>query len=175
MNSIASCVERYITRPARKNDDLIENSHVTFEEFQALIDQGAMSFYWNRVMEEGRQERYGFRKSLPKIFLNILSGNNALYNNPESIQPENVLGTNTLWIGIYAEESVREERLIRRSPDLVRDKPEEVSYRLRDLAEFMKPYVHIVVNNFGDNERNAPLNFLQLVQEVYNYENNNSR
>ena len=43
--------KRIITRPRRKNDDLIENMFVTPRRFDDLIARGAVSLHWERELE----------------------------------------------------------------------------------------------------------------------------
>ena len=69
---------RYITRPQRQGDDLIENIHITKEEFEQKLKAGEIDPAWTRELENGRLEQYGFVPIEPgDNRLRIYSGNNA--------------------------------------------------------------------------------------------------
>ncbi|MBU1018189.1 hypothetical protein KKA33_04140 [Patescibacteria group bacterium] len=116
---------RYITRPKRGQNNTAENTHLNNDEFQTKIDTGNIGLHWVRRMEGDRRERYGFHQTATDKLV-VYSGNNALYNNPDSIKPKGAL-RNTLMLGIYAPDDIRESRLRQRSPDLFKDKPEEAA------------------------------------------------
>lgn len=139
--------KRVITRPQRANDNLVENQFVTADEFEALVQSGEIGMHWIRKMEEGREERYGFL-GIDKHRVPVFSGNNAIVDNKESVVPSDLL-EKSLIVAIYCPDDVRDERMQQRSPDLVREKPQEVSYRLSDRSINMYPEAHVVVKNFG--------------------------
>lgn len=162
-----SIPKRVITRPQRQNDNLVENSFATPEEFLKMIDNGEIDMHWVRKMEGDRTERYGFFRA-PEGTLPIYSANNAIANNSESIFPQELLGK-SLVIAIYAPEDIRRERLIQRSPDLVNQKPEEVAYRLSDRAANMYPNAHIIIKNFGrfqESSKSDIVSLIRLITEV---------
>jgi ribose 1,5-bisphosphokinase PhnN len=152
---------RYLTRPARGSDSATENIHVSVEEFEACVQRAVICLRWIRPMEGNRTEHYGFRAPARGI-LPVYSGNNALYANAASVQPAGVL-RNALFVGIYAPDRVREERLRKRSPDL---SPAEVAYRLADKSENMIPQVHVVAENHGALENVSPREVVTLVMAV---------
>ncbi len=115
-------------------------------------------------MEGDREERYGFHCT-PSNRLAVYSGNNALYDNLDSIEPRRAL-QNTLMLGIYAPDDVRAARLQYRSPDLFTDHPDEVAYRLQDSSDNMLPYIHVVVNNHGELEPNVPTEVIRLIELI---------
>ncbi len=147
LNTVFQIPKRVITRPQRANDDLVENQFVSTDEFNALVQRGEIGMHWVRKMEEGREEQYGFldvdRNKIP-----VFSGNNAIINNRESVVPQDLL-EKSLVIAVYSPDSLREERMRQRSPDLVREKPQEASHRLADRAINMYPDAHVVIKNFG--------------------------
>ncbi len=138
---------RYLTRPPRGSDNAIENLHVSVEEFEAHVQRGTIGLRWIRPMEGDRREHYGFRTPSPAV-LPVYSGNNALYTNATSVLPAGIL-CHALFVGVYAPDRVRKERLRKRSPDL---SPAEVAYRLSDRSETMLPHVHVVVENHASFE-----------------------
>jgi len=160
-SSKVKVAQRYITRPQRLNDDVIENKFVTAEEFDEHIAQGIINFSWSRKMEGTRVERYGF--SIIQNKLTVLSGNNALYANRESIAPAGILEKDTLWIGVYAPDVVRIDRMMRRSPDL---SEEEMRYRLGDSGELVKPEVHLILRNYDYEMKRSSKDFEDLVNVI---------
>lgn len=159
---------RYITRPKRGKDNTVENAHVTEGEFQKKVDAAEIILHWIRQMEEGREERYGFH-AVPVGKFPIYSGNNALYNNFGSVQPTELL-KHAVFVGVYAPDEIRKHRLISRSPDLLKDCPEEVEYRLGDSAENMLPHVHLVIENHGAFESLVEKEAVQLIKEIISNE-----
>jgi len=153
---------RYITRPKRGKDNTIENTHLDGDEFQDKVDAGDIGLHWVRRMEGDREERYGFHQT-DTDRLAVYSGNNALYNNPNSINPKGVL-ENTLILGVHAPDNVRKDRLMQRSPDLFRDQPDEAAYRLQDSSDNILPHVHAVVDNHGELEANATAEIVELIE-----------
>lgn len=156
--------KRCITRPQRKNDNLVENMFLTPEELTAAQDEGKLAFSWVRHMENGRTEQYGFFKPQDGA-LPVYSGNNALYEHPEDITPSGALEP-MLFVGIYAPDEVREERLKERSPDLFRDKPDEVKYRLGDSSKNMLGHVGIVIDKHGHTSRQSEKDVLVFLERL---------
>lgn len=156
--------KRYITRPQRAKDNIVENAFVTPEEFQAKAEGGEIGLYWIRKMEGDREERYGFHRTVGDA-IPVYSGNNALYNNPESVRPEDML-KNALMLGVYAPDEVRKERLVSRSPDLLKDRPEEVAYRLGDSSENMLPHIHVLLDNHGQHEQVSRADVMRLIERI---------
>jgi len=157
--------KRFLTRPPRANDDFTENGHLTPDQFSDGIDSGEIAVYWTRNMEGDRTERYGFVPTSPEDgVVTVLSGNNALYNNRVSINPDGVLDDETVWVGVYASVETLIARLEARSPDMVSDRPGEFAYRISDLPENVLPHVDFVVNTDGEfGDGRGPDDFRQLV------------
>ncbi len=164
MQGIIQIPKRYITRAQRGNDNIVENAFVTTDEFQAKVERGDIGLHWVRKMEGDRKELYGFHQPTQDV-LPVYSGNNALYNNPDSVRPEGIL-RNSLMVGIYAPDDVRRDRLVSRSPDLLRDRPDEVEYRLGDSSENMLPHIDVLVNNYGQNEQVTKSEVMRLVERI---------
>lgn len=139
--------KRVITRPQRENDNLVENQFVTTEEFDRMVQSGEIRMHWVRKMEGNREERYGFL-NIDQNRIPVYSGNNAIINNRGSVDPSDLLD-HSLIIAIYSPDDLRTERMQERSPDLIKNKPQEVNYRLSDRAINMYPDAHLVVKNFG--------------------------
>lgn len=116
-------------------------------------------------MEGGREERYGFRKVLGER-LPVYSGNNALYDNANSVRPEGAT-SNSLFLGVYAPDEIRKQRLLARSPDLLKDNPAEVEYRLGDSSDNILSHIHLVVDNYGDLMEIATVEVVQLIEFIH--------
>ena len=95
----------------------------------------------------------------------VYSGNNGLLYNKDTVYPRRILDT-LIFVGIYAPDAVRKERLFIRSPDLVQERFEELEYRLEDSSEKMIKHVHCVVNNYGPYSFNAGQDFLELLRRM---------
>lgn len=132
---------RYITRPKRKNDDLVENCPIPLEEFHNLVKNGKIDVWWKRPMEGRRVENYGFKASAPSEKLRIYSANNAIMRDTgahlEALGEYKVLA-------IKADHEVRVERLSKRSPDLG---IKEVEYRLGDDGSDVIEKADFVIDN----------------------------
>jgi len=147
LGSVFQIPKRVITRPQRANDNLTENQFATLDEFKEMVQCGDIGLHWVRKMEGDREEKYGFL-STEKNKIPIFSANNAIINNKKSVMPPDLL-EHSLVIAVYSPDDLREERMQHRSPDLIKDKPKEVKYRLGDRAINMYPEAHLVVKNFG--------------------------
>jgi ribose 1,5-bisphosphokinase PhnN len=151
---------RYITRPPRGSDNLVENVHLSPEQFDAGVRNGAIGLRWVRHLEAGRVVRYGFGPPLAGA-VPVYSANNAIYAGSSEVRPEGAL-THALLIGVYTPDAIRAERLRRRSPDLW-SRPGEVDNRLADRASNIEPHVHLVIADHDELEAVAPLEIVSLV------------
>lgn len=156
---------RYTTRQMRQNDSLGENSYVSESEFIKMVQDLRINFYWKKRMDSEREEMFGFAPP-PQGTLPVYSGNNGLLYNRESIYPEGILDAIFL-IGIYAPDELRKERLLSRSPDLAKDKPEELRYRIMDASEDMLSHVHVVINNYGPYLKNSGPEIIKLIGKIW--------
>jgi len=152
---------RYVTRTPRGGDNLVENVHVTTEEFAARVASGAIALHWTRRMEGGREVRYGFAPSRPGA-LPVLSANNAILAPDAALTPVGRLD-HALWVGVYAPTELRGQRLQRRSPDLWA-RPEEAAHRLAEPA--YDSHVHVVIDNHGELEPVAQAAIVTLVRAL---------
>lgn len=157
--------KRIITRPQRQNDNLVENEFRTLDEFREMVARGEIGMHWVRKMEGTRTEQYGFLPVESSV-IPLYSANNAVLNNRESVEPNNLL-EKSLIVAIYAPEDIRRKRLFERSPDLVNEKPEEVGYRLEDRAINMYPGAHIVVKNFGRYEQQTKDDIVAFMKLIF--------
>ncbi len=164
-----SVPKRIITRPKRENDNIDENDFVSTEQFNQMVQNGDIYLHWIREMEGSRTEQYGFlvpeSETIP-----VFSANNAIIYNKESVQPVDVIGQ-SLIIAVYAPEHIRKVRLLNRSPDLIKEKPQEVIYRLSDKANRIIPHAHIVVKNYGNNIDLAKKDIIELLKLLIKNDN----
>ena len=157
---------RYITRSRRHNDDSDENVHISASDFADRVADGDIAIAWIRQMENGRQVRYGFGK-IDTPALPVYSGNNAIYDTraATTMWPADAF-EHSLMVGVYAPDAVRESRLRRRSPDLWRDKGDEVAHRLADRAANVLSHAGVIVDNYGDLEKIAPVEVVGLIEMI---------
>lgn len=155
---------RYTTRAKRKNDAPGENSYVSKEVFAGMIGKSQLLFYWKKRFDSFREESFGF-VDLPAASLPVYSGNNGLLYNKGSVYPSGILDS-MLFIGVYAPDKVRKERLLKRSPDLVLTKPEELQYRIEDSSEGILAKVHLIVNNYGSCMKNSKQEITRLLGRI---------
>lgn len=104
---------RYVTRPARSDDEATENVSVGVDAFEALINAGSIAVHWSRRFERDRLERYGFQAIPPTDRrLLVYSGNNALLiaREPSVVK----LIRNSLVVILTSSRATREERLSRK-------------------------------------------------------------
>ncbi len=134
--------KRYITRPKRANEDHEENIHISISEFERMVANKEIEFFWIREMEEGRREYYGFEKT--EEGFSIFSGNNATLSSPFVEENKKLL-----IIGVIAPDAVRTTRLATRSPDL---SPDERTYRITDPHREALKKAHILVSNYEEFE-----------------------
>ena len=137
---------RYVTRPPRAGDNVLEASVLT-PDTRCFIQ-------WTRTLAD-HTERYAFAPPVPGM-LPVYSANNAILGN---VQPAGALA-DALIVGVFAPDDVRAQRLRVRSPELWRDRPQEVEAR---LAERMPANVHYVIENHGERERHARQEIIDLV------------
>jgi dephospho-CoA kinase len=141
---------RIVTRAPRGDGPLesLENEHVSHEEFARRVHAGLIALHWERHMDAGRVERYGFPPPRPGV-LPVYSANN-------SIPPV----SGAFVVGVVAPDAVREARIRKRSPGLA---PAEVAHRLADSA---LPACHALLENHGALEELAQREIVRLIEEV---------
>lgn len=143
-----SVPQRVATRQPRK-DDGDDIYFCSVEDFWRMVTANALGLYGIKRMENGREEPYGFLKpaegTLPVFF-----ANNQTLKNKTSVQPDSIL-ENALIVLIYAPDSVREERLRQRSPQLFVEYLDEVAFRLsaEERAIKLVSETHLIVKNYG--------------------------
>ena len=147
---------RFVTRAPRPSDTLEEATHLSSEELDAAIAAGMVQLHWSRTLEQGHVERYGFAPPRGGA-LPFYSANNAICR---------LALPNALVIGAFAPDDVRERRLRARSPELMRDRPDEVRARLAETADAIVPFAHVIVDNHGELEAFAPAELVALVRHV---------
>lgn len=152
---------RFITRPPRGGDDLVENVHVTEEELTARIATGEIGLRWIRRMEGRRTIRYGFARPRAGA-LPVYSANNAILTANAELTPATSLD-HALRISVHAPSELRAHRLRTRSPDLWVH-PEEVAHRLAETGTDAE--VHVIIDNHGDLEPVAKAEIVILLRSL---------
>lgn len=148
---------RYVTRPPRASDRG-ETVHLSDEEFDQRVRDGAIAMHWERRFDDGRVIRYGFER-VESDALRVLSANSAIVLPTAKLVPASSL-THAVVLGVAAPRSVREARLVRRSPDLP---PAELAYR---LSHDEHPVVHVTIENHGALEPVALAEIVALARRL---------
>lgn len=148
---------RYVTRPPRASD-CGESTHLSDEEFEQHVRDGAIALHWERSLDDGRIIRYGFARSDLRV-LRVLSANSAIVSPAAKLVPASALA-HALVLGVAAPRSVREARLSRRSADLG---PGELAYRLSHDED---PDVDVTIENHGALEPIALLDIVALAKRL---------
>lgn len=155
---------RYVTRHKRLNDIPGENVYITKDEFAAKVKENSIYFHWGKKLDQNRQEMFGFQ--LPAAdTVSVYSANNGLIYNKDTVYPKEIFDS-LMIVGVYAPDGIRRERILARSPDIARDKPDELKYRLADTSEIITEHVHVLINNYGPHELNSGLDLLELVGRI---------
>lgn len=109
--------KRFITRPPRQGDDLNENEHVSKSDFASAVRGGAISPYWQRPLDNGRVEQYGFASvDSEDSRLRVYSANNAFLRDTNP-SVEAVLKSSLVIVALTSS-GIRDRRLGSRSPDM---------------------------------------------------------
>lgn len=144
LKDIIDTPKRYITRDPRKGDNLIENSYVSVKELEKLQSNDKLAVAWDRVLD--KTMHYAFAKPANGKIA-VYSANNAIYQHPDKVNPSGFF-KETIIVGITASYKDRLQRLKDRSPDLFKEKAEQIKLRLADSADNIIPYVdHVFVND----------------------------
>lgn len=163
LSNLLCIPRRYITRPKRDGDDLVENSHVSKEEFNKMVASGNIWPYWQRELDQGRIEQYGF-ENVQSDKLKIYSANNAFLRDVnESLKT--ALGESIVVV-VESDESKRTERLVDRSPDM---KDSERSYRLSDSGQDVRSG-NIIINTTALLPEQGQAALRRLVSQILNGE-----
>lgn len=139
---------RVVTRSPRP-DDGNDMYFVSPDELAEMVTTDSLGLYGIKLMEGGREEPYGYLKpregALPVFF-----ANNQTLKNRTSVRPVGVLDS-ALLVLIYTPDSVREQRLEARSPELFEERSDEVAFRLsrQERAIGLAPEAHLIVRNYG--------------------------
>lgn len=108
--------KRYITRPKRLNDDLVENVPINASDFDDMVANGSIDVHWQRDLGAKSKVSYGFEPVDTRGGLPVYSANNAFTrSNNESVQK--VLDS-ALVVVVESDTIVRANRLATRSNDL---------------------------------------------------------
>ena len=164
LNDRISVPNRIVTRAARPDD--VDIDHYTEEEFAEMVRNGTLGMNGVKIMEGGREEPYGISRPEPGK-LPVFMANNTVALYPERIQPPSFFD-GALLVTIYAPDPIRKERILDRSPDMASERPAEFAYRMSAIesADHVRGPAHLVVNNFGLNERHTPTDVVNLLHRL---------
>lgn len=136
---------RIVSRPQRANDNLNENDFAATPEEFIRKSQGGIRWQRKMDLEGNRVERYAF-EAVPEGKVALYSANEAFLESDSNLEG---IGEDffehALIVYIYALPHIREKRLLERSPDIMRDKPEEAARRLRPSKENLYEKAHIIL------------------------------
>ncbi len=155
---------RPTTRPIRQADDLVENRHLSHAEFQDGIDKGLITPAWDRLLDGGRIERYGF-EALDKseTRLPIHSANNAFFRRPnQSVQH---IISHGLGVLATADRQTRDARLLARSPDMTY--PERIARLDDDGSDILDlGYPLMIIDTSRYNPASSQMIFHKIVRDA---------
>lgn len=159
-----SVPSRVITRLPRSDDK--DAYFCTIEEFSQMIRDQALGLYGIKIMEQAREEPYGYLKPQEET-LPIFFTNNQTLKNRASVRPEGVLD-NALIVVIYTPDDIREQRLRQRSAELFIERPQETAFRLskEERAIGLAPEAHLIFKNYGRFANRSALDLLCLVRGI---------
>ena len=160
-----SVPQRVVIRPPRL-DDKNDIYFCSADDFRRMVLGNTLGLYGVKLMENGREEIYGYIRTINGTFP-IFFANNQTIKNKTSVHPEGVL-QNALIILIYATDIIREERLRRRSPQLFETHPDEVAFRLskEERAIRLVSEAHLIVKNYGRFAGRSSLDVILLIKEL---------
>ncbi|MBV9159517.1 MAG: hypothetical protein JO019_02885 [Candidatus Kaiserbacteria bacterium] len=137
--------KRVVSRPQREKDNLIENEFAgSSEEFEEKTRGGIR---WRRKMDlnaGGRIEHYGF-VAAPAGAIPVYSANLAILSAEAHLEAPASFLENTLIVYIDARPHILYDRLAQRSPDILKNKPEEAAMRLAGDKEGVREKAHVVL------------------------------
>ncbi len=96
----------------------------------------------------------------------VIPANLGFIQRPNNVFP--FIVPETIVIGVFAPQEVREQRLGSRNPELFKSRPEDASHRLSDLSKLVLERSHFVLHNYEDNEKGAPAAMAGLLIEISN-------
>lgn len=138
---------RHLTRRPRADDDPAENAYVSMERLAEHRRRNEVLLQWTKPISDGTQIVYAFKAGTDGIL--VLGGNEALFDNRETIHPSPSLLDDFLVVGVWCEESTRISRLMARNPDLS-DQQAELRTRAKPASRHALNHAHLVVDNSGE-------------------------
>lgn len=157
-------VRRISTREPRDGDAEDGVRSVPWNEFYRIVERSELILSWERPLSDGSLIGYG---CLPPVEtkLPIAMGGHGIYTNFASVRP---IGTveRCLLVGIYAPSSVRYERILLRSPDVIARGQSYVDRMLAHDDQRMLESVDIVINNLDPTPDRAVAAFASVIEAV---------
>lgn len=159
--------KRFITRPARANDNLTENQHMTASEFGAGVRDGRIWPHWCRDLGGDRLEQYGFeRVAQDDNRLRVYSANNAFVRSDDA-SVRTVLESAQV-VAVMADAAVRQARMAQRSPDL---KTSELTIRNGDAASDILARADVlVIDTSNQTPEKTQTAFVKLIEDLLHHD-----
>lgn len=153
---------RYISRPLRLDDDIIENKNIELDNFEYLFRAKVLEFYWAKYLPE-KTELYGFPYCPDDVV--IYGCNNEFIFNSASLILQSDIFINSVKVLVTCSEDERLRRLLNRYTNSNVTKS-EYQYRVEiiDKETEIKNKSDLLFINEGDIKSNVNelLNLLSL-------------
>lgn len=133
---------RYCSRKARVTEDRRETTLVGRAEFQQLVEQGAISIWWTRQLEQAWDESHYYGFAQTRHPTQVLSANSAFFLMPRDRL--NPLLRDALVVYVTAPAEARAARLIARSPEIGKD---EIDARVAEKIQHVRDRADLVIQN----------------------------
>lgn len=134
---------RITTRPVRHDDSPDEQRSVTPSVFRSLIHEDKLWCWWTKEIPFDDDVRYGFEH--PAQNKCVLAANSDILLHPDLVLPTPDLLKSFKKVLVTCDPSIRRERLMSRSPELVYH-PNELSKRLKDDTQALKGQADFILD-----------------------------
>jgi len=137
---------RFTSRPVRSDDNIKENQHLNFNDFNPLFKEKIIEFFWQKFLPNGT-EYYGFKFTDKKC--KIYSCNNEFLLNSNFLKTHSDLFENGLIVHVKTDIEIRKSRLLERykKQNITES---ELLYRLTSNEDKIIDKYDITINNNED-------------------------
>lgn len=136
---------RYVTRPARSDDDPRENLSLIHSQFEEKWTAGEIFCRWEKPIPGAGTVHYGF--ATPKRANVLLSGNSDLLTGASTVRPTDALAF-MKYVLLTCEPNTRMNRIASRDPKL-RKGSAEWRKRAQDDTTTLVPLCDVVIDTTG--------------------------
>jgi len=137
---------RLISRPARPDDDIKENRHLNFDDFELLFKEKVIEFFWPKFLPNGT-EYYGFEFTDRECM--IYSCNNEFLLNYHFLRTHSDLSETGIIVHVKTDVEIRKNRLLKRCKNH-NISESELLYRLTFSEDSIIGKYDIIINNNED-------------------------